>query len=53
VTLHLLDDLAQPLGLGGMGRTLGQDQRLKRFNILWQSIGQTRHGQDYSTSNRP
>lgn len=44
VTLHLLDDLAQPLGLGGMGGALGQDQRLKRFDILRQSIGQTRHG---------
>ena len=53
VALHLLDDLAKPLGLGGVGDALGQDQRLERFDILRQSIGQARHGQDYSTSNAP
>ena len=53
VALHLLDDLAKPLGLGGVGGALGQDQRLERFDILRQSIGQARHGQDYSTSNAP
>ncbi|MDP3749845.1 MAG: hypothetical protein Q8Q88_22675 [Phenylobacterium sp.] len=37
--LHLLEDLAQPLGLGGAGGALGQDQRLNRVDIPRQGTG--------------
>jgi hypothetical protein len=43
VTLHLLDDLAKALGLGGVGGALGQDHRLERFHIRRQGLAKGRH----------
>jgi hypothetical protein len=42
VALQLLDDLGQPLGLGA----LGQEQRLQRFGVVRQWLGQHRHDRD-------
>ena len=46
VTLHLLQDLGQPIG----PRPLGQDHRLERGRIVREAVDEGRHGPDYSTS---